>query len=299
MLSHPSGRHHTGGGMTRARGDDAGGGTMHEDTTEGGQHRGGQRSRGDDTEGGDDIRQHHRGWDNMWCPPCCPPSPASSSLQCDVSQEGGTTCGVPRVVPLCPHHPPFSVVSPRRVGQHVVSPVLSPLTRVIPPSVWCLLGGVGQHVVSPASSPFAHIVPPCPCRPPFSVVSPRRVGQHVVSPMSSPLTRIVPLQCDVSQEGGTTCGVPHVIPPCPRHPPFSVVSPRRVGQHVVSPVSSPLACVIPSSVWCFLGGVGQHVVSPVSSPPCPRRPPLPVLSPLDYFSISSQINGRSNRQKLG
>ena len=66
------------------------------DTTEGGQHRGGTtRVRGDDAEGGDDIRGHHRGWDNMWCPPggwdnmwcppCRPPSPVSSPLQCGVS----------------------------------------------------------------------------------------------------------------------------------------------------------------------------------------------------------------------
>ena len=222
MLSHPPGRHHTGGGMTGKGG--------HGDTTEGGQHRGGTPQRGDvlsplegghtggdTTEGGqhrggttveggqrgrgDDIRGR---WDNMGGRPPCPRG----------------------------HH--------RRVGQHVVSPVSSPLTRVVPPSVWCLPGGWDNMWCPP---PVRH--------PPFSVVSPRRV--HVVSPcMSSPLTRVIPpsvwclpggwdnmwcpracrppspasspLQCGVSQEGGTTCGVP-----C--HPPL--------------PASSPLARVVP------------------------------------------------------
>ena len=180
------------------------------------------------------------GWDNMWCPPHHPPSPASSPLQCGVSQEGGTTCGVPRVISPHPRHPPSSVVSPRRVGQHVVSPVSSPLAHVIPPSVWCLPGG-WDNMWYP------------PCRPP--------------SPASSPL------QCGVSQEGGTTCGVPLVIPPHPRRPPSSVMSPRRVGQHVVSPVSSPLARVVLPPVWCLPGGWDN-----MWCPPC--HPPSPTSSPL-------------------
>ena len=90
---------------------------------------------------------------------------------------------------------------------------------------------VGQHVVSPCC-------PPHVCHPPYSVVSPGRMGEHVVSPVSSPSRTSSPLQCGVSWEGGTTCGVPV------RHPPFRVVP------------------------------------------------------PLDYVSISSQINDRSNRHKL-
>ena len=172
MLSHPPGRHHTGGGTTRARGDDAGGGTMHGDTTEGGQHRGGMtRVRGDDAEGGDDIWGHHRGWDNMWCPPCRPPSPViPPSVWCLLGGVGQHVVS-PVLSPLSPlHHPPFSVVSPRRGGTTCGVPRVSPLTRVVPPSVWCLLGGVGQHVVSPC------VVPPRPRHPPLPVSSPLQCG---------------------------------------------------------------------------------------------------------------------------
>ena len=138
---------------------------------------------------------------------------------CGVPQEGGTTCGVPRVIPPRLRHPPSSVVSPRRVGQHVVSPVSSPLARIIPPSVWCLLGGVGQHVVSPRRGdnmwcpPCRVIPPPVWCLPGGwdNMWYPRVSSPLAPSPASSPL------QCGVSQEGGTTCGIP-VRPPSPTSP---------------------------------------------------------------------------------
>ena len=146
MLSHPPGRHHTGGGTTRARGDDA--------------------------EGGDDIRGHHRGWDNMWCPPCRPPSPASSPPPVWCLPGGWDNMWYP------PCHPP--------------SPASSPLARVVPPSVWCLRGGWDNmwyppcHPPLPASSPLARVIPPSvwclpggwdnmwypPCRPPLARVIP-------------------------------------------------------------------------------------------------------------------------------
>ena len=197
----------------------------------------------------------------------------------DNTRKGGTTCGVPRVIP--PHPcPPSSVVSPRRVGQHVVSPVSSPLTHVIPPSVWCLPGGWDNmwyppcHPPSLVSSPLARVIPP------FSVVSPRRVGQHVISPCVVPppsASSSPPVWCLPGGWDNMWCPPCHL--PRPRHPPFSVVSPRRVGQHVVSlfvvplprrppsPALSPL-CVVPP-LWC-----------PRALSPLPRHPPSPASSPL-------------------
>ena len=126
-------------------------------------------------------------------------------------------------------------------GRHVVSPVSSPLAHVVPPSVWCLLGGVRQHVVSPVSSPLTHVVPltriipPHPRRSPFSVVSPRRGGTTCGVPVSSPLTRVIPpsvwcLLGGVGQHVVSPMSSPlaRVVPPCPRHPP--------------SPASSLLQC---------------------------------------------------------
>ena len=184
MLSHPPGRHHTEGG---------------DDTGEGGRRR-----------GGDDIRGHHRGWDNMWCPPCRPPSPVSSppSVWC---LPGGS--------------PPWD-------------------------NMWCLLGALWCPPMSPL-----RVIPPRPCRPPLQCGVSQEGGTTCSIPVRRPPLRVVPprpcrppLQCGVSQEGGTTCGIPVRRPPPPRRPPlarvvppFSVVSPRRVGQHVVSP------CVVPPS----------------------------------------------------
>ena len=91
-------------------------------------------------------------------------------------------------------------------------------------------------------------------------------------------------------------------PPC--RPPYSVVSPERVGQHVVSPVSSPpsasspLQCgvsweggttcgfprvvppfrVVLPTVWCLLEG-WDNMWCPPRCPPLPRRPPYSVVSP--------------------
>ena len=92
------------------------------------------------------------GWDNMWCPHVIPPHTHHPPLECGVSLEGGTICGVP---------------------------ASSPLTRIIPP---------------------------------WSVVSPWSVGQHVVSPCRPPSRASSPLECGVSLEGGTTCGVPASSP---------------------------------------------------------------------------------------
>ena len=96
-------------------------------------------------------------------------------------------------------------------------------------------------------------------------------------PRRPPLLRRPPLQCGVSWKGGTTCGVPRVVPPFRVVPPYSVVSPGRVGQHVVSPVSSPLARVVPpfSVVSPRSSVVSPYVVPPLRVvPPRPRRPPL-------------------------
>ena len=95
----------------------------------------------------------------MWCPPRRPPWRTSSPLQCGVSLEGGTTCGVP---------------------------ASSPLAHIIPPTVWCLLGG-WDNLWCP------RVVPPHTRCPPWSVVSPWRVGQPVVSPRHPPLLASSPL----------------------------------------------------------------------------------------------------------
>ena len=97
------------------------------------------RARGDDTEGGDDARGYHM----LSHPPGRHHTEGGDDTG-EGDDTGDTTycptlCGVPVcrpplcVVPLARVVPSFSVVSPRRVGQHVVSPVSSPLARVIPP----------------------------------------------------------------------------------------------------------------------------------------------------------------------
>ena len=135
------------------------GAPQRQDNTEGG-----QRSRGERCGRGDNIRgtpqrvgQHvvssvssplarvipppvwylPGGWDNMWCPPCHPPSPASSPSSVVSPRRVGQHVVSPCIVPPHPRRPPSSVVSPRRVGQHVVSPCVIPprnLARyVVPP----------------------------------------------------------------------------------------------------------------------------------------------------------------------
>ena len=235
----------------------------------------------------------------MWCPPRHPPLPRHPLLQCGVSWKGGTTCGVPHVPPFRVV-PPYSVVSPGRVGQHVVSPVSSPLARVIPPFsvVSPRSSVVSPYVVPPsASSPLARVVPPfsvvsprssvvspyvvppsvsSPLTrvvPPFSVVSPGRVGQHVVSPASSPPSASSPPTVWCLLEGWDNMWCPPRRPPFRVVPPYSVVSPGRVGQHVVSPVV-PTVCDVPCCLPC--------VWSPLLSPQCvvsPCCPPLSVVSP--------------------
>ena len=136
------------------RGDDAEGGTMHGDTTEllgDTTLKGGTtQARGDDTGEGGRRGGHHRGWDNMWCPPggwdnmwcppCHPPLPVSSppSVWCLL---GALWC--PRMSSPPPRHPP--------------SPASSP------PSVWCLLGALWCPPMS--SPPPCH--PPRTCHPPL------------------------------------------------------------------------------------------------------------------------------------
>ena len=81
------------------------------------------------TEGGDDTGEggrhggHHMLSHPLWCPRMSSPPSASSPLA--------------RVVP------PFSVVSPKRVGQHVVSPCVVPPLRVVPPR------NLARYVVPP------------------------------------------------------------------------------------------------------------------------------------------------------
>ena len=208
-------------GGRRGGGDDIGDTTelLGDTTLKGGT----TQARGDDTEGGDDIR------------------------------------GTPHVVPPSwgtPHVVPPSVVSP-----YVIPPsVSSPLARVIPPSVWCLLGALW--------CPLCH--PPPPCRPPSPVSSPPSVWCLLGAlwcPLCRPLCRPPPLRVipprpcrppsPVSSPPSVWCLLGALWCPLCRPPPsvssllarvvppFSVVSPRRVGQHVVSPVSSPLTRVVP------------------------------------------------------
>ena len=121
------------------------------------------------------------GWDNMWCPLVIPPHPRRPPYSVVSPWRVGQHVVSPRIVPPPPRRPPFSVVSPRRVGQHVVSPASSPPSASSPPTVWCLLGGWDnmwcpllslQCVMSPVVSPVCGL--PC-CLP--SVWCP-----HVVPP---------------------------------------------------------------------------------------------------------------------
>ena len=142
----------------------------------------------------------------------------------------------------------------------MVSPVSSPLTRVVPPSVWCLLGTLWcPRMLSPL-----RVVPPRLCRPPFSVVSPRSsvVSPYVVPPsVLSPLARVVPPSVWCLPGGWDNMWYPLHRPPLPVSspltrvvPPFSVVSPRS---SVVSPF------IVPPSAWSPL------VISrDMSSPRC-------------------------------
>ena len=149
------------------------------------------------------------GWDNMWCPPCRPPSPVSSppSVWCLL---GALWC--PRMSSPPPCRPP--------------SPVSSP------PSVWCLLGALW---CPPMSSP------PPPCHPPSPVSSPPSVWclpggwdnmwyppRRPPSPVSSPLARVVPPFSVVSPRSS-------VVSPCVV-PPLRVVPPRNLARYVVPPL---------------------------------------------------------------
>ena len=200
--------------MTRRGGDDAWGyhmlshplGRHHteggDDAGEGGRRGGGGTTYGDTTEGGT----------TCGVPRVVPPRLRRPPLQCGVSQEGGTTCGIPvRRPPPPPCRPP--------------SPASSP------PSVWCLPRGWDNMWYPRASSPPLRVVPPRPRRP--------------------------PLQCGVSQEGGTTCGVPVRRPPCVCRLPVvfqvqDVSNSSQVSPCVVPPPvrRPPCACVVPP--WLFL-----------------------------------------------
>ena len=219
----------------------------------------------------------------MWCPPRRPPLPCHHPLQCGVSWEGGTTCGVPRIVPPFRIVPP-TVVSPGRVGQHV-SPASSPPSTSSP-----LQCGVSwESVVSP------RVIPPSRRRP------------HIDTEIRSRYPGVVPpsLWCS------PLCGVPAHRPPLRGTPhnvqkldldtlvlsPLSVVSPclwcpLLSPLYVVSPVV-PTVCDVP----CCLPCVWSPLLSPlcVVSPCClpsvygvPCCPPCvwcPLLSPLCVVSL--------------
>ena len=165
------------------KGDDMG------DTTEGRQHQGGRHRRGGQ---------------------CRPPLQCGISCKCGVPWKGGTTCGVPHIIPpLARVIPPYSVVSP----VSVVSP-----------------GRVGQHVVSPTSSPPCARHPPLQCGISCKCGVPGRVGQHVVSPTSSPLACVAPPTVWCLLGGWDNMWCPHIVPP------FRVVPPRNLARYVVPPL---------------------------------------------------------------